>query len=44
MNSNGELMRRNLAGLMYADDVCLFAKSIYQGFEIMYVQSLMNMV
>ena len=22
VNSNGELRRRNLAGLMYADDVC----------------------
>ena len=28
MNSNGgELKRSNLAGLMYADDVCLFAES-----------------
>ena len=28
MNSNGELKRSNLSGLMYADDVCLFAESV----------------
>ena len=27
VNSNGELKRSNIAGLMYADDVCLFAES-----------------
>ena len=27
VNSNGELRRRNLAGLMHADDVCLIAES-----------------
>ena len=26
VNSNGELKQSNLAGLMYADDVCLFAE------------------
>ena len=26
MNSNGELKRSNLAGLMYMDDDCLFAE------------------
>ena len=45
VTSNGELKRPNLAGLMYVNDVCLFAESaeglqrVYRGSVIMYEYS-----